>query len=1091
MKLGKQLARKPLAIGYGLLLGLGVSAAPFSVASDYEELQETSLASSASESESEEEVKEVEEVEVTGSRLKRNTYTSIAPLQVISGQISRESGLMDAGEILQSSTAASGQQIDLTFGGFVLDNGPGATTVDLRGLGADRTLVLINGRRVAPAGVEGAPSSPDLGLIPTSLVSQYDILLDGASSVYGSDAVAGVANVILRKDFDGFEAEVFSRIPEHGGGEETTLRLAWGKNYDRGFIAAGLEYQQNEVVTLEDRPWTAGCERNHEIDENGNIRSEDQFYSNVYGMPSDGCQVGSLAGRVSVPFAGSIYYTPGSSNGGWNNFSESSLFGAFGVDGNGDGITDVNFRDYDLNGRNQDAHLFPDVKSYSFMTYGEYTFEGDANITPYFEVLYAKREFYSYSGQGQLFPSVPALNPYNICNPDAEGGVDCGLAYDELMNNVNVVNAVLNAFGCDPSTGGNCDQTGGPIGAAGVTPIVSVRGDRSITDVEVDQLRFVTGVTADLPFMNVGSLSNWSVDASLIYSKSTGTSARPGVRDDRLNLALGAYSTTGTPCVNDTGTELAGDVEAGCVAVNLFAPSLYEGVIGDFATAAERNYLFDNRDFDTEYEQMVISAYASGEIFQMPAGAVAAGFGVEWRNDEINSIPDQVASDGLLFGFFSDGGAVGEKTTKEVFGEIEIPLLAGKTLAEELVVNLSARWTDDELYGSQTTTAYKIGYRPFSSLLLRATAGSSFRAPNLREVFLRSQSGFGNVFDPCFVPDGAIDPISGGYNPAADNREQEVIDNCRANGVDPTIANNNGFNTYSVEISAGGSTTLDAEESDAFSVGFAWDQPFTNAFELSIGATYYEIEVENTIIEPSAQFIVNDCYNSNTGNSAFCSRISRDLSDPTQPFLDIIDNGFLNRDEEKTRGIDVNIRFDDTLTIGKRPIEIGADITANHTKSRSTLFVDDEGNIDSEEFVGEWGFPDWRARALFRAEMDEWSMTWEASYIGAVSQDALDVDDFSEAINGTSDTCVGPPDDVLCRDYAEADPYWVHALSVYYTSDDGWYVGGGFRNIFDKEPPEVDGSEVLAINNTPIGYGYDVQGRTFFLNVQYSFGGGE
>jgi iron complex outermembrane receptor protein len=134
----------------------------------------------------EDEVEATEEIVVTGSRLKRDTYSSISPLQIISGQVSREVGLINAADILQESTAASGQQIDLTFQGFVLDNGPGATTIDLRGLGSARTLVLVNGRRLAPAGVEGAPVSPDLNLVPASLVQQYDLLLDGASSVYGS-----------------------------------------------------------------------------------------------------------------------------------------------------------------------------------------------------------------------------------------------------------------------------------------------------------------------------------------------------------------------------------------------------------------------------------------------------------------------------------------------------------------------------------------------------------------------------------------------------------------------------------------------------------------------------------------------------------------------------------------------------------------------------------------------------------------------------------------------------------------------------------------------------------------------------------------
>ena len=157
-------------------------------------------------------------VVVTGSRLKRDTYSSIAPLQIITAEVSREAGLLDAGDILRESTATAGNQVDLTFQGYVLDNGPGATEVSLRGLGGNRTLLLINGRRMAPSGIEGAPVSPDAGLIPGSLVGQYDLLLDGASSVYGSDAIGGVANIILRNDFDGFEIDVSPTIPKYENG---------------------------------------------------------------------------------------------------------------------------------------------------------------------------------------------------------------------------------------------------------------------------------------------------------------------------------------------------------------------------------------------------------------------------------------------------------------------------------------------------------------------------------------------------------------------------------------------------------------------------------------------------------------------------------------------------------------------------------------------------------------------------------------------------------------------------------------------------------------------------------------------------------
>ncbi len=1049
-----------------------------------------------------EEEEETEEIVVTGSRLKRDTYSSISPLQIITGQVSREVGLIDAADILQESTAASGQQIDLTFQGFVLDNGPGATTIDLRGLGSARTLVLINGRRLSPAGVEGAPVSPDLNLVPASLVQQYDLLLDGASSVYGSDAIAGVANIILRKDFDGFEVEAYSRVPDHGAGIDHTLSAVWGQNFDRGFIGIGAEYTDRERVALRDRPWTAGCEKNVEETESGEIRTQEQFYPNVYGMAWDECNLGLLAGRVSVPVAGSVYYTPGfqQSAGGWPEFSESSLFGAIGVDGNGDGSTDLSFRDYDLNGtdRWQDSDLFPEVSTQSIMAFGEYTFSGESNITPFFEVLYARRDFLSDSAEPQLFPTVPGGNPFNICNPNGIRGVDCGEAWDALMNNPNFVQQVLNTFGCDPSTGGSCDQTFGfPFGPQNVVPIVSVRGDRNFTDVTADQLRFVGGVRGDMPWLALGTLDNWSFELAAMYSKSTGESARNGIRGDRLDHALGWNSSTGTPCDNDLGEDLRDDVVNGCVPVDLFAPSLYPigsgSVTGDFATQAERDYLFDDRDFDTEYEQTVFSAYTTGDVYELPAGPIAFGLGLEYRNDEINSIPDDVARDGLFFGFFSDGGAVGEKYTQEVFGEVEIPIFAGTPGFQELTVNLSTRWTDDEFYGDQWTGSYKLGWRPTESLLIRGTFGTSFRAPNLRELFLQDQTGFLTLFDPCLIPQDALDPITGDYIPGNDNREQQVLNNCLAQGVDPTLAQNNGFNAYSVELAEGGVLDLDAEESESWSAGFSWDQPFTNAFGLSISATYYEISIDNTIIEPSGQFIINDCYTSLTGNSAFCDRITREVTDPQDnpntPFMTFIDQGFLNRDNEQARGVDINLAFDKTFTVFDRPIDFSMDIVANRQLERSTLFVDDDGNPDADTFQGEWGFPEWRSQVFARFDYDDFRFTWETRYLSSVNQDPDGVDDFSD-INGIGDTCLGPPDDELCRDVGYTENYFQHNMSLYYYGD-RWTLGGGVRNVFDEKPPFIDGTEILSINNTPIGYGYDVNGRTYFFNVAVTFGGGQ
>jgi iron complex outermembrane receptor protein len=1059
----------------------------------------------------------VDEVIVTGSRLKRDTYTSVAPLQIISGQVSREVGLMDAGDILQESTAASGQQIDLTFNGFVLDNGPGQTNINLRGLGGARTLVLINGRRVAPAGVEGAPTSPDLGLVPASLVQQYDLLLDGASSIYGSDAVAGVANIIMRKDFDGIEIEGYNRTPHHSGGTQNTLSMTWGKNWDRGFVGFGAEYTQQDRVSIGQRPWTAGCDRNAEIDENGNVRSQSVWQEVIRQMPWDDCKGGpDLFTNFLIPGVGSesLFYTPGTTHMCVPNWSDWAEFMV--IDLNDDGVADVNFRDYSRTDMNDSADLFGERETTSAMLFGEYTLEGEANITPFFELQYGRRQYNSRSRQFPLFPAVPANNPYNPCNPNGVRGVDCALGQNELFADPGFEDdfVVLSqpfdpAFGetygdlcvffgitpCNPNTIFGPNAPAGPAGSN--QHIVYVRGDRQNTDVDIDQIRGVLGVRADLPGLSFGSVDNWSFEVAGIYSSSSGTSFRKGIRGDRLDHALGWNSTDGaTPCQNDTGTPLPNGVETGCVDVDIFAPSLLEPYVlnnsfdGEFATQAERDYLFGSRDFETKYKQTIATAYFTGDVFELPGGTAAFGFGYEYRKDDLESLPNDVAAQGLLFGFSQDEGAIGDKDVNEFFAELELPLLAGVRGAEELTVNVSTRYTDDEIYGGAWTGSYKLGWRPIDSLLIRGTFGTSFRAPNLRELFLANQTGFNNsFFDPCYVPLSAINDATDEYDADLDERDPVLLANCLANGVDPTLANRNGIQTYPIEIRQGGALDLFAEESESWTAGLVYEFPFSG-FDLTVGGSYYEIEISNSIIEPSENFIVAACYGSATGNSAFCERITRDFTDPTDPRITLVDSGFINRDSEKARGVDVNLLFADTWTILERPIDVAWDLRMNRQLQRSTLFVNTEGVEDFNEFSGSFGYPSWKGRSIIRFDYADWRFSWETNYISSVEQRPEFIDEFEDAITGGSDTCFGPPDDVLCRDIGFADNYFRHALSVYYYGDT-WTLGGGIRNVFEDKPPFVDGSEVQAINNAPIGYGYDLQGRTYFLNVAYDFGGGE
>jgi iron complex outermembrane receptor protein len=187
----------------------------------------------------------------------------------------------------------------------------------------------------------------------------------------------------------------------------------------------------------------------------------------------------------------------------------------------------------------------------------------------------------------------------------------------------------------------------------------------------------------------------------------------------------------------------------------MYAPSLYPvgAVTGDFGTQAERDYLFGERNFNTVYEQTLVSLVLDGDIFEMPGGEMAQlAFGYEYRLDDIQSNPDAVARDGLFWGFFSDKGAFGDVSLNEVFAEVQLPLLADKPLLKELTVNVAGRLTDHEYYGENETASAKIGYRPSEPFLIRATWGTAFRAPNNRELFLLGSTGFTNFFDPCYAP---------------------------------------------------------------------------------------------------------------------------------------------------------------------------------------------------------------------------------------------------------------------------------------------------------------------------------------------------
>lgn len=1071
---------------------------------------------------------------VTGSRIRHDsTYTSISPLQVLETETLQNAGQFDAAQILQQTESAAGTQIDATFQGFVLNNGPGSQTLNLRGLGADRTLLLINGRRLAPAGVEGAPTNPSINMIPSSLVARYDLLMDGASSVYGSDAVAGVGNIVLRKDFDGLELFASGNLNEQGGGDDYQISAAFGKSGSNWNFGIGAEYARRDEVKIGDRDFLAGCNTHYEVTDSGEVRtiglSDDANTRRLSGGAIrenlTSCTIDAAVRRIipnSPLFFSSIYYdetiyptTGQAGNTGIPFFSDA--FDAFGrpVDRNNDGLLDVDFSQVTRNGTDLEPSFISPQDLYNVMAYGEYTFDGDWEITPFFEANYSRADVNARGNVPQLFPYVPGSNPFSPCN----------IANNDCGDDNNTFDGLYTFAG-----GAFARPTGVSYT---VRPVVGVQGDRNFVKTRQEQYRGVFGVKGNLPFIDFGPGNDWTFELSGVYSRSEGTSSRAGIRNDRLALALGMDPTVSAPTGRATPVVLAGgpcatsgfafpellqpDVIDGCVPVNLFAPSLYQTAVGDFATQAERDYLFDTRDFDTTYEQTIVSTFVQGSLFELAGGTAKAVVGAEYRNDSLDSQPDVVASEGLFFGFFADQGAKGSKNIYEAFGEIILPLQSGKTLVDDLQVNLSGRITEDEFYGTNGTYSLKMGWRPIPQLLVKASYGTSFRSPNLRELFLAGQSGFGGITDPCAVPTAAYQPLAGGYNASLDTRDPQVLENCRREGRDPTRVGTDGSNTVqvpSVEITSGGSFDLDPETSRSFTTGFAFAEGF-GPVDFSFNFNYYDIKVKGAIAEPTGQFVVNQCFlRDDDIRSNFCDFIQYDSDPLSRQLITDVFAGFVNIDEEAVRGIDLNTNLSTNLAAFGKDVELGLNVRANHLIQRDSISLTDTGERTVDKDAGEFGFPHWTGRATFSAKVDNVTFSWTTRYIGNTEQQEDGIDPLSDAFGRgpdgqptgfTGNTCLGngsgtndpvtgefipdgivQGDGVFCRDIGYANDYFVSNASLRFEFD-RFGIRVGVTNIFDRDPPLIDTNEVFGISNTPIGNGYDLNGREFFASVSAKF----
>ncbi len=994
-----------------------VAFAPMALAQQQDDEDEITVAVAAEEEEPT--VRVVDTITVTGSRIRRDEYTSTSPITVITTERTQLAGLLTTEEILQKTPIASGQQINDTFSGFVTDGGVGANQISLRGLGAQRTLVLVNGKRWTPSGIQGRTNNVDLSAIPSSIIGRIEILKDGASSIYGADAVAGVVNVITREALDGIQVNAQTQFTQDGGAERYVFDASWGKVGDRGSISFSAQYAKQESLQAADRNWSRCPQipRLTDQDNDGVIDNTDPFtgeplcFGFIYGLASSAFGFVRYEPTLDVLDPGNPFFDPGLANFGIPFYTRAPESGLRKTQG-----TRVGDPLFDNEGAFYRDTLSPSIQNIqtpneliSATSFGQLDLDLFGNqATAYYEAFYNSRKTDATSGFRQIFPGAN------------------GLAFDGSFHPFN------------PFTG--LEALGPGFGfALPVMPSYNILDPT--TRIQVDRWNAFAGLEGD-----IGS-TGWYYDVYVGYGRSTGTYESQQLLANRLNASLNGI------VVNEDGAVVCADPVLaqfpGCVPFNPWTEdALLRGVVPQNVL----DFIRKDTKGRTVYEGVQVSGFVGGDLFTLPAGTVAGVIGAEFREEKIDDVPDPEAQISNFWGFATSGITRGRDQVTELFGEFEVPLLAGRRFVEELTLTAAGRWTDYDSYGSDTTYKLGLAYVMTPQVLLRSTFGTSFRAPALYEQFLADSQGFTPALnDPCNrLIDSNLQPGDTIY----DNCVAELAALNIPNLDDPTEFRA----TSSILSITGGASDLEAETSDALTIGFAYTPDWA---DFSIALDYFNIKVKDTVASPSVGFLLFDCYDSPNFSSAFCSRIAgRDA----QGQLISVDSSFINIGRQETRGFDVNAVYQRQLPAGRFTI----DGTATYIdRQEQELF----GTVT--RLAGRWGFPRWSAQTQARYDWQDWRFAWSTSFIGK-SKEARAFDPGTTNENRNRRT----------------PNHFTHSVSARYTAAN-WQAIFTIRNVFDKDPPVVaSGLGNQGANrflNTLPGVGYDLFGRTYVAQLSYQF----
>jgi iron complex outermembrane receptor protein len=969
----------------------------------------------------------LQEVVVTGSRLKTPNETAISPISTVSAADITQTGLTRVEDVLNN--------LPMVFAGMnsTTSNGnDGTASIDLRGLGPQRTLVLVNGRRLGPgAGGSGGVNFSDINQIPAALIQRVDILTGGASSVYGADAVAGVVNFVLNTHFEGLQVNAGYHFQQHNNNDNGVQAVVSAHNYPLPPSEVNTAFgKYASVIMGSNFADNKGNATAYVTYDNQGPSLQKSFDYSACNLGPGGPNGGLLCGGSSTSRGGSfraynasfgkrIYnYTVDPGTGTWRPFVTAT-----------------------------DAYNFAPENYYqvpnerwgmgAFVNY-----EINSHATAYMEVMFTRNTSEAQIAESGDFGNgsfVPCNDPLLTA---AEQAVICSPANLAAQGPV---------------------QTQGGTGALLYILRRNVEGGPRIATFATNAARQVIGMRGDIT-------DAWSYD---VYAQHSSVDAQNGNKNYLSNAnIINSLNVVPGPGGAPTCASVINGTDPACVPWNIWTPG---GV-----TPAALKYLSVPLLVDATITEYLVSGSVTGDLgkygVQLPTASsgLQINFGAEYRSEAADILPDELSQQGNAAG---SGGPTppvsGNFHVGEAFTELRLPLISDHPGAEDLSIEGGYRYSS--YTEGFTTNTYKLGleWAPVKDIRLRGSFQRAVRAPNINELFLPQTVGLDGSSDNCAAPlaAGSTTTLTTGYTFAQ----------CALSGVTAGQFGNiapNTANQYNGLL--GGNPALQPEVADTYSVGLVLTPRAVP--NLSISVDYFDIKIKKVIGAVGGDVILNNCLNGiNTGT--FCPLVHRGIGGS----LWLTPAGFVqdtnvNLGELSTKGIDVKASYRAPLPKFGSLI-FGFEGTA--LQNLITTPVAGGGSYDCKGFFGSTcgaADPAWRhvLNATWSTPWDAFDLTLRWRYIGSDKSELTSSNPF------LSGTPYLPLSSIPSFNYIDL----TGALDLYKNIR----LQIGVNNVFDKNPPLVVGADCST--SSPAGANcngntfpgvYDAMGRYIFMELTAKF----